>query len=237
MSFRVRLHKVTKKYDRFPALKDFSETIQPRDRILLVGHNGAGKSTLLNLLATLTPPNQGRIEFQQAGEKLANKAEIRRHLAYLSHEPMMYPDLTSVENLRFVARMTQRPYDDEAIQAWLNTVGMGFARDRLFRTCSRGMQQRLSIARALLTEPELLLLDEPFNGLDQEGVGRLKKLFTESPYGWVLVTHDLSLGYELADRFWILKKGRLVHSLKKQEMSHQAFLQAGRGSVMAGATS
>lgn len=226
MSLRIEIDQLTKQYNEVIALRNFCGTIAEGDRIAILGHNGAGKSTLLNLLATLSKPTSGTLAFLENGQPLTAVQEKRRCLAYLSHEAMLYPDLTALENLRFVARMLglADQKTDRDLMANLEMVGIDHAANRLIRTFSRGMRQRTSLARALLANPKLLLLDEPFSGLDYEGVKRLKALFTTRSTSWVMVTHHLALGYELANRIWILGRGKLKHQLKKEDVSLQDYL-------------
>ena len=226
MSFRIELENVSKRFGEFIALKNVNAEIHQGDRISILGHNGAGKSTLLNIAATLTRPSSGSVRFFDGDKELKNKVEIRKNLTYLSHEPMLYPDLTAAENLRFVARMYGCELDEAALSELLESVGMARSRNRIFRTCSRGMQQRLSLARALLPQPKLLLLDEPFSGLDNEGVSRLTKRL--AGYSWVIVTHDLELGYQMADTFWVFKRGKLVHVLKKEGLDFDEYIKLSR---------
>lgn len=226
MSLRIEIERVTKQYSEVIALRNFSATIEEGDRIAVLGHNGAGKSTLLNLLATLSKPSSGKLIFSESGQDLTAVHHKRRCLAYLSHEAMLYADLTAMENLRFVARMLGLSHQtgDHDLLGHLAQVGIDHAANRLVRTFSRGMRQRTSLARALLAKPKLLLLDEPFSGLDHDGVNRLKTLFTTQTTSWVMVTHHLGLGYELANRIWILSRGKLKHQLDKKDVSFQAYL-------------
>jgi heme exporter protein A len=225
LAFSIELQGVGKTFGETTALRSFSATVQEGERIGVIGHNGAGKSTLLNIIATLVRPSSGKIDFRLDGETLSNANQIRRQLSYLSHEPMLYGDLTAAENLRFVAQMYGRELDEQSLMDVLREVGMETARDRLFRNCSRGMKQRLSLARALLADPRLLLLDEPFSGLDTEGVARLRSLFSTATRSWIMVTHHLHLGYALATRFWILKRGRLLHDLHKVDIDFETYLE------------
>ncbi|CAM2005809.1 ATP-binding cassette domain-containing protein [Acanthopleuribacter pedis] len=232
MSLSIRFSELSKQFGETIALWRVSEQLHPGDRVSILGHNGAGKSTLLHILATLSRPSSGDISFSLDGETCDNPKKLRNHLTFLSHEPMLYPDLTAMENLRFINRLYQRNLSDAQLGELLERVGMADFAERLFRTCSRGMQQRLSLARALLPQPKLLLLDEPFSGLDRGGVERMKHLFSNTEMSWILVTHHLRLGYELANRFWILHRGRMLHSLHKRDLSYEAYLRFCEGSSM-----
>ncbi len=225
LTLRIELHNVHKQFDEFTALRNISETIRTGDRISILGHNGAGKSTLLNAIATLTQPSTGTLRYFMDELELRKKLEIRSQLSYLSHEPMLYPDLTAYENLKFVGRLYGQELSAHRIEELLESVGMKRAKDRLFRTCSRGMQQRLSLARSLIPNPSLLLLDEPFSGLDSHGVLRMQHVFHTLQETWVMVSHDFHLSYSLSNRFWVLRRGKLIHNLKKADLSYEAFLQ------------
>lgn len=234
MALEIKLQQVSKHFGEFSALRQISESIREGDRISILGHNGAGKSSLLSLVATLSRPSEGQVHYYLNGVELLAKPKIRRLLSYLSHEPMLYPDLSARENLRFVAGMYHQALDESELDSLLERVGMAQVGTRLFRSCSRGMQQRLAIARTLLPQPRLLLLDEPFSGLDQEGINRLKKVFDDDRLSWLLVTHDLQLGFELANRFWILNRGKLVHSLSKSDVRFEDYLSLSQSASLAG---
>ncbi len=225
MAFRIQLTNITKQFGEFTALKNVSGAIGIGDRISVLGHNGAGKSTLLNIAATLSKPTSGEVQFFDGETELKSQIDIRRRLTYLSHEPMLYPDLTSIENLKFTARIYGMELSEDDFTRLLESVGMGRARNRVFRTCSRGMQQRLSMARALIPNPKMLLLDEPFSGLDNDGVARMIKLLDS--YSWVMVTHDLRMAYEMANRFWIFRRGKLAHNISKDGLSFDDFMKLG----------
>ena len=224
MAFRIELKNVTKQFGEFAALRRVTGEVREGDRIALVGHNGAGKSTLLNLVAGLTRPSEGEVLFFDGEQRLAQKKEVRKRLSYLSHEGMLYPDLTALENLRFTARLYQKNLSEDMLIDLLKSVGMARAKDRLFRTCSRGMQQRLSLARALLPDPRLLLLDEPFAGLDHEGLDRMVRFLDKSSLSWLMVSHDLRLAHEMATKIWIFHKGKLAHQIEKQGLALKDFL-------------
>ena len=224
MSFAIELKGVTKSFGETTALRQLNAVVREGERIGVIGHNGAGKSTLLNIIATLARPSSGNVSYRLDDQPIEDVNRIRRHLSYLSHEPMLYADLTAGENLNFVAQMYGKTLSETELQDILQAVGMEHARDRLFRNCSRGMKQRLSLARAMLAEPRLLLLDEPFSGLDTEGVARLRTLFSSQTRSWIMVTHHLHLGFALATRFWILQRGRLLHDLQKADVTFEKYL-------------
>lgn len=178
----------------------------------LVGDNGAGKSTLLHMFAGLMKPVEGTIEV--FGEPFSGflPRDIRERMGFVGHAPFVYPDLNGSENLRFFAGLygvTRTLADDAAL---LTRVGLADAADKLVRTYSRGMTQRLALARMLLQDPEIWLLDEPSTGLDAQGMGLLRDLLGEARSRGrcvLAVTHDLAaLGQ--VDREVRLKGGRLV---------------------------
>jgi heme ABC exporter ATP-binding subunit CcmA len=178
---------------------------------LLLGHNGAGKSTLLRLVAGLARPTDGRVRVH--GEDPYGSGEARRLLGVLSHQTLLYDDLTAAENLGFFARLYGLGDRREQVRAALERAGLsGRAHDRV-RTFSRGMKQRLALARATLHGPAVLLLDEPFTGLDAAGITGLTTQLTELRQrgrAAVMVTHQLEPAAALADRVVVLRAGRVA---------------------------
>lgn len=226
MPMEVTLKGIEKIFGESWALKSVNVDFKSHERISIVGHNGAGKSTLLSIVATIMSPSHGQVLFEHSGEQLSERTDIRRRMSMLSHAPMMYPDLTGFENLRFFAGLYGADDDAKNLTQCLAKVGMAAAANTLFRACSRGMQQRLSFARALLANPELLLLDEPFSGLDTKGTERLKRILMDDfRGGWLLVTHDLGQGFELADRFWILRRGQVEHDVPKSDIDFKEYVR------------
>src|SRR6185295_19026545 len=143
--------------------------------VAIFGPNGAGKTTLLRLLATLLRPSSGSLRL--FGRPLADGgAQARRQIGFLSHASFLYPDLTPIENLEFYADAFRVPEARERIRDVLNDVGLLGWRNRPVRTLSRGMEQRCALARALLHRPSLLLLDEPFSGLDADSAAALSTI-------------------------------------------------------------
>jgi len=196
--------------------------------LTLVGPNGAGKTTLIRILATLTRPTRGSVRV--AGYDLAREgAEARRHIGLASHQTLLYGDLSAEENLRFYGRMYEVPELEERITALLQRVGLDHRRHDPVRTFSRGMQQRLSIARALLHDPAILLLDEPYTGLDQQAAEVLREVLAAllgRARTVLMTTHNLERGLELCDRAAILVNGRIVHQADKSDLDVASFREA-----------
>lgn len=180
--------------------------------LALFGPNGAGKTTLLRLLGGLLRPGSGRVLLH--GTELPGSPATRRLVGLISHHTMLYPALTVRENLRFAAECQGVPRPDTAVSRVLDQLCV---LDREFtpvRLLSRGLQQRVSIARALVHRPRLLLLDEPYTGLDEVGAQAFTRALLElkaSGATLVLVTHNLAEGLALADRAAVMRGGRMVH--------------------------
>ena len=199
-------------YGRRKALSQVNFTCGAGDIIGLLGPNGAGKSTLLNILATLISPSRGRVEY---GDRTAAEggAEIRGRIGMLGHDLFLYPELTARENLVFFAQLYGLPDVRAVAQASLARAGLADRGDDLVSGFSRGMRQRVALERALLHEPRLVLLDEPFTGLDQASTAALvARLRERQQAGCILVmaTHDLEVADGLLSRAIYLKNGRLV---------------------------
>jgi heme exporter protein A len=181
--------------------------------LAVLGPNGAGKSTLLRMLATLLRPDAGELSI--AGRRLPEGARRARGLiGYLGHDPLLYLDLTPRQNLELFADLYGVPSADERIDDMLERVGLLARAFDPVRTFSRGMAQRLGIARLLLHRPSLLLLDEPYAGLDVPGEALLDAVLDEArgAQGVVIVTHDVERAVGRADRVLVLRSGRVALS-------------------------
>lgn len=202
----------SKHFASFVALRSIELRIGRGQFVLLAGANGAGKSTLLRLLAGISRPSSGRVLI--AGQDLQRYAEARASIGLLSHHTLLYDDLSANENLTFFARLYALPDAAQRVEEALEQVGLTEQRHRRLRGFSRGMRQRLALARATLHRPTILLLDEPFTGLDQLACDalneRLRTLKT-ADCTCVMVTHRLQEAAELADRLVVLGKGRICH--------------------------
>jgi len=216
----IRLEAVVKQYGLNPVLRGVDLHVRQGEFVTLVGPNGAGKSTLLGIVATLLQPTSGTVRV--GGWALPGQADrVRRHIGLVSHHALLYRDLTAAENLTFYGKLYR--LDDPEARALEALRGVGlYARQRdPVGTFSRGMLQRLTIARATLHEPDVLLLDEPYTGLDQEASGLLDELLrAEAARGRtiLMITHDLEHGLGLADRLAILHRGQIAREVTRAEI-------------------
>ena len=193
--------------------------------LTLVGPNGAGKTTLLKILAGLSRPSAGEV-WVLGTDPRREGARLRARMGFISHEPYLYADLSAEENLRFFASLYGLRRAEERIDEVLARVDLASRRGDPVRAFSRGMTQRLAIARALLHDPELLLLDEPTTGLDDRAVGILVDLLGAIHDGartLVLTTHRLDVGLRIADRVAVLAGGRVVHEADARSVDPSAF--------------
>jgi heme exporter protein A len=210
-SVALELRKVSKYFGDLAALAEVQLRVEPGDAILLYGPNGAGKTTLLRLLATLVRPSEGEVLF--GGEDVhCHPAAAKAAIGFVSHTTFLYGDLTVHENLKFFGELYALPRLERKIQAALALFGLGDRARTPVRQLSRGLQQRVSLARAFLHEPQFLLLDEPFTGLDADTASALENLMRELPAqgkAVVFSTHDFERGAALARRLIVLEAGRI----------------------------
>lgn len=211
----IEIEGLTKIYGLLPVLKSLDLTIQKGEFVALLGPNGSGKSTLLRMMSGLSKPTQGSIRI--GGWEIPQEAmAVRAQIGMVSHKALLYDNLTAYENLDFFAKLYAiPPAEREArINALLNQVGLKKRATSLVRTFSRGMQQRLSIARALLQNPEVLFFDEPYTGLDQDASALLDELLRDAHQDnrtIIMTTHLLQRVTSLANRAIILSRGKIVY--------------------------
>lgn len=214
---------ITKSFGPRKVLRGLDFAAGEHEAVALMGPNGAGKTTLLYVLATLLAPESGSIAY--FGQPLkTNEIEIRRHLGIVGHQLMLYADLTVEENLSFYTKMYTLSDREQRMSAVLDLVNLNKHRRQLVRTLSRGMQQRLTIARALLHDPLILFLDEPFAGLDQamtENMLQLVQKITSQNKTVVLVTHNFKEVSLLATRVLFLKAGNFAGNYEVIGMDEQ----------------
>jgi heme exporter protein A len=202
----LSVQSVSKFFGNFPALRQLSFELQAGDCVALLGRNGAGKTTLLQLMAGLTRPTDGSLT-------------STRRISLLGHGIGVYDELSARENLNFFASLTDRPID---VEAWLERVNLREVAHAPLREYSRGMRQRLALARAFMGEPELLLLDEPFTSLDDKATALLQSLLSEAlarQATIVLSTHQIPEAMALANRVLFLERGKLAYfGVRPEEM-------------------
>jgi len=206
---QLQADQITKAFGTHKVLNALSLRLEGGQLTCLLGQNGAGKTTLLRILAGLQKPNGGQILLD--GQPL--QENFRRQIGAVMHQTFLYEYLTALENLRFYAQIYQVPSDTHILKEALTRVGLGKVREVPVRIFSRGMKQRLTIARALIADPKLLLFDEPYTGLDLSGCQLLNELLVEEKAkGRIILatTHEFEFVRQVADRFVILNKGRLV---------------------------
>ncbi len=221
----IEVRELVKSFGPCTALAGIDLSVECGEIVAIVGPNGAGKTTLLRVLATLARPTSGtaciaRHDLAHAGE------EVRRCIGFLSHRTLLYEDLSAEQNLRFYARLYDLPDAADRIAAVLDRVGLSRRRDELVRNLSRGMQQRLALARTVLHGPEVLLLDEPYTGLDPNAVQMLTDLLLELAREGrtvLLTTHNLERALEVGQRLVVLTKGRLVYDAHREAICAATF--------------
>jgi ABC-type multidrug transport system ATPase subunit len=189
-----------------PALADVSLDLEPGERLLLVGPNGAGKSTFIRVFAGLMRPVHGKALVAGQPARLS-----QGRVGVVSHATYLYDELTALENLRLYAELYGVPRPQARALELLDRVGVLHLVDMQVGRLSRGQQQRVTIARALLHDPDVLLLDEPDTGLDVAAFGVLESLLLGGRYTVVLTTHNLASGLRLGTRLAVLAQGRIVH--------------------------
>ena len=226
--YAVRLRGVTKSFGRTPVLRGIDLDVPTGQVLSLLGPNGSGKTTLINILATLARADAGQVHVGgMALEK--NGSRIRREIGVVTHDPLLYDDLTARENLRFTCQMFGLDRIDERIERVAGLVGMTSRLDQRSGTMSHGMKKRFSIARSLLHDPSVLLMDEPDSGLDQEALALLDALITEGSNTRrtvIMATHNLDRAIALGDRVAILANGRVVYHESASDVDERSAREA-----------
>lgn len=223
----IQVADLVKNYGTFYALRGVSLRVEVGECLTIFGPNGAGKTTFLRILSALTRPTSGEVRFH--GDSLSEKpSALRRQLGVIGHQTFLYDDLTAAENLLFYARLYEVAEPQQRIAQLLAEVGLERRANDRVRSFSRGMQQRLAIARAMLHNPGILFLDEPYTGLDQHAAMMLtdwlQKLRSERRT-ILLVTHDLAQGLAMADRVAIFLQGRIIWQAHAANIAAENFQQ------------
>lgn len=233
----LEVDNLTKSYGGPPVLRSVSLRLSAGEGVILLGPNGAGKSTLLRILAGIHRAGSGTIRLDGTTASFRDR-EVRRRVGFVSHETFLYDSLTARENLAFFARL-YGIRSTETVEAALAEVGLVRFADRPVSSFSRGMAQRLTLARAQIHRPPLLLLDEPFTGLDPVAAGDLEATLSRFRRGggaFIMATHDLVHVAGTGSRLLVLRAGRIVHEeglaeidLSRLERIYREFAGAGIG--------
>ena len=218
---------VYKYYGDFPALRDVGFRVSRGSTVAVLGRNGAGKTTLLRIVAGLSKPSQGRVRIlgREARGGAGNDA-ARARIGVLGHGISLYDELTAFENLALFARLYAIDNPRQRAEQWLDRVGLDRVRDGLVREFSRGMRQRLAVARTFLHDPEVLLFDEPFTALDDRAIGLLQSLLADAHARGrtiLMSTHQLREALELATHVALIRRGQIAYfGERRQEMIDDA---------------
>ncbi|MFQ6617921.1 MAG: heme ABC exporter ATP-binding protein CcmA [Fidelibacterota bacterium] len=221
----LEIRDLTKSFGRITALKNVNISVSKGDFLTIFGPNGAGKTTLMKIIASLMRPSSGRI-YIDGMEYRSNSSHLRRKIGLISHSTFLYGELNAYENLKFYGRM----YGVDNLHNRINQLIREFGlRERLFdpvRTYSRGMQQRLAIARGIIHNPTLILMDEPYTGLDPGAADRLSNILRRlhsNENAVIMTTHIIERGFIHASRVTIINRGGIVFQADKNEISLEDF--------------
>lgn len=214
ITFALQADDIRKTFGHFTALAGVTLDVQRGEFLTLFGRNGAGKTTFLKIASTLVRATHGKLQIE--GIDIREEPEqARRHIGFLSHNTYLYRDLNPVENLRFFAQLYGVPNAEDRIHSLLDRVGLKRRASDPVRAFSRGLHQRVGIARVMLHDPSLILLDEPYTGLDANAIETLNVMLDEAVARGktvILTTHDLEQGLRAATRAAIIDRGKIVLS-------------------------
>jgi heme exporter protein A len=215
----LELKNMTKIIGEKIILRNITLSLREGETLAVIGPNGAGKSTFFKCTVGLLQPSSGDIILD--GELVKKKSSaVKQKIGFLGHESFLYSNMTPLDNLKFYGKLYKVREIDKKSKELLKEVGLYLFRDTPIRSFSRGMLQRLAIAKVLLAEPKILMLDEPHTGLDQEAVALLNRIIKEKQRGGtsiLIISHDFEQVHTLADRVAILKKGKIVDTVEMAE--------------------
>ena len=209
----IEVKGLCKAFGRTPVLRDLDLEVPWGEVLTILGPNGSGKTTLIKILATLTRSDSGTVRV--GGLDVTRRGQrVRRLIGVVTHDTLLYDDLTGYENLKFFARMFGLDRIDERVFDVVERMGVSSRLHQRVGTLSHGLKKRFTIARALLHDPAILLMDEPESGLDQEALALMEDIITDKtiPHRTVIMTtHNLERGLALGQRMAILSKGRIAY--------------------------
>ena len=223
---RLSASQITKNFGHRTIVKNVNLTINPGEVAAIFGPNGAGKTTFIKILATLLRPTSGKLEIEGT-DAIADYAQVRNTLGVIVHQHLAYPTLTPYENLKFFGQMYGVNDLESRCQTILAEVGLSRFTHEPLHIFSRGMTQRFMIARALLHHPSILLLDEPFSGLDASAKQFVVDRITQERQngkGILVTTHNIELGYLVGTRFLFMINGELDEIAKKDEIEVETLI-------------
>jgi len=234
-TFALEAEDIRKTFGHFTALNGITLSVKRGEFLALFGRNGAGKTTFLKIAATLVRYTYGKLRIE--GIDIREEPEkVRRRIGFLSHNTYLYRDLSPIENLRFFCRLYGMPDSEEKILSLLDRVGLRRRASDPVRGFSRGLHQRLGIARVMLHDPSIILLDEPYTGLDANAVEILNQILDQASAAGrtiILTTHDLEQGLRSATRAAIIDRGKIVFdgAAKDQAVrdAYAAYIRVGVG--------
>lgn len=209
----IEIRGLSKSFGRTPVIRDLDLEVPWGEVLTVLGPNGSGKTTLIRVLATLARPDAG--EIRVAGlDPVRSGQLVRRVNGVVTHEPMLYDDLSGYENLHLAGRMFGLDNLHDRVASVAERLGLASRLDQRAGTLSNGLRKRISIARAILHDPAILLLDEPETGLDQEALGMLDAVIRDGPRTVLMATHSIERGLSLGHRIAVLSGGRISHMEK-----------------------
>ncbi len=217
----IAVHGVVKRFGYKYALRGVDLNIEKGERFALLGPNGAGKTTLLKIIATLLKPDRGKV-FINGIDAFKNREKIKKLIGLVSHNTLLYDELTVKENLSFYADLYD--VEERRINDILKFFDLYKRRNDQVSTLSRGMKQRLSIARALLHDPEIILLDEPTSGLDFKSKEKFYEMLKKIDATIVLTTHSFSEAKELCEKIAVINDGRILGVFRADEITKEDIL-------------
>ncbi len=224
----IHVHDITKNFGSMTVLDNVNFSVRGGEFLTIVGPNGAGKTTLIKIMATLVNATGGTVEIGGFNVKKSPE-KVRGIIGVISHNTYLYNELTAGENLKFFGRMYAIPEIDRRVDEVLGDTGLADRKHDRVGTFSRGMKQRLSIARAILHKPSVLLLDEPYTGLDQQASASLESVLnslTGSGITTIMISHDLKRGLALADQVMIMASGTVMYHAPASDVADVAEFQA-----------
>jgi heme exporter protein A len=217
----VEARELYKKFGRFTALNNINFTVNKGDFVTIFGPNGAGKTTFLNIAAMVMAPSEGTLLYDGQPANTIDCA-ARKNIGFISHSTYLYHNLTARENLRFYGKLYGINGLESRIDHQLDAVGLSDRADDESGKFSRGMQQRLTIARAFLHDPAIVLLDEPYTGLDKNASEMLNNVimtYNSPERAGIMTTHNIEQGYDIATHVAIIRRGKLRYFAATKDIS------------------